>query len=383
MGRFPLAWPDIMFNVLLTIFFLLILHAEIGPWLLVISLIASGFFLILNVMAPGFIEKRHIILLLSGFFFVMVSIYDYMLYGGDIYYYLVELKLPAFLLIFFLVTELKNKYKPDIRYAVFFIFLYSMYIWANANQSIKFVAYAGMGLKTNYLYFGVTLLILASYASNFFLRIGFLLLVTFSASLTAYLAMVSYLYYSLVAKRNLYVKTLVFLFLFVLAFNMLDAFSSMYYEMRGRDLREYESLDRYMIFSSFYEYFLENVSLLQVLFGFGAGSHNPELLSYITDDQFYNWLYVGNAHGYITPRVSHNDYLRIFFNFGLIGLGLLLYVVYSYFRAYSGLLVIIGVASLSNSILYNDLIFYVTILALFTDNKTHAGSSPFLKRRSC
>lgn len=128
---------------------------------------------------------------------------------------------------------------------------------------------------------------------------------------------------------------------------------------RGRVLAEggIWSVDRVMIFTSVLRYTCEHFSLLNYLFGFGIGTPlvGFRIIPHVKSDVangFINWFMSLNQMG-VFPFAFHNEFLRIFYNFGSIGLILIL--IYLYHNLDRITFTLLLLACLTNTIIYSTI----------------------------
>ena len=93
---------------------------------------------------------------------------------------------------------------------------------------------------------------------------------------------------------------------------------------RGRTLLDLTSIDRFLFYSAIYEY-IPTMSLRQLLIGHYLGEHIA-VANYVPAS-FAEYL-LEERDGYIPPRMFHSDYLRIFLQYGLLGMAIILYCLW-------------------------------------------------------
>src|SRR5699024_1408098 len=90
-------------------------------------------------------------------------------------------------------------------------------------------------------------------------------------------------------------------------------------------------------------------------FGIGKSLNDFHIISPIESDQingFIKW-FMGVNSGGVYPFSFHNEFLRIFYNFGLIGLFLVLVYLYKYLDRTT--FVILLITCLTNTIIYSTI----------------------------
>ena len=93
---------------------------------------------------------------------------------------------------------------------------------------------------------------------------------------------------------------------------------------RGRSLLDITSIDRFLFYSAVYEYF-PTMSWKHLLIGHYLGEHIA-VANYVPAS-FAEYL-LAERDGYIPPRMFHSDYLRIFLQYGFLGMGIILYCLW-------------------------------------------------------
>lgn len=138
---------------------------------------------------------------------------------------------------------------------------------------------------------------------------------------------------------------------------VMAALVSMFYwynlEFRGRDIFDLASIDRFQLASAAFLFSFENMTIKSALIGFGVG---VELLN---ASQFFSegatvlpWLLRGFGIDGFTGRLYHNEFFRIFFNFGIIGLILVFWSIKRSLIYSPALFAALIAASMFNSTVY-------------------------------
>lgn len=130
-------------------------------------------------------------------------------------------------------------------------------------------------------------------------------------------------------------------------------------EFRGRELLNggFWTIDRVLISTSVIRYTGKYFDFWNYLLGFGIGKslNDFHIISPIESDQingFIKW-FMGVNSGGVYPFSFHNEFLRIFYNFGLIGLFLILVYLYKYLDRTT--FVILLITCLTNTIIYSTI----------------------------
>lgn len=128
---------------------------------------------------------------------------------------------------------------------------------------------------------------------------------------------------------------------------------------RGRDLSDFATVDRVILSSAGID-LARSQSATTTIFGRIPGEAIG-LDHFIDDDSVRNYVLAEND-GLIYPRILHNDFLRIYFNFGIFGLFIFMYSLVSAIKNIS-LLYGVLIASLFSSVVYvTPLIFIIYVI---------------------
>lgn len=132
---------------------------------------------------------------------------------------------------------------------------------------------------------------------------------------------------------------------------------------RDRDLLNLESLDRYQLAYAGVFYILETITLDKFLFGYGVGSDLTGIFNFFpVNASVLFWVQNSRAIDGFTGLVFHNEFLRVFVNFGLIG-SVLIWGSLMKFLTTPSLKWAILAASLLNSTVYITPIFIFLLIS--------------------
>ncbi|WP_146735160.1 hypothetical protein [Thioclava sp. F1Mire-8] len=152
----------------------------------------------------------------------------------------------------------------------------------------------------------------------------------------------------------------------VLPISLIFVISLYFYalDFRGRDLLDIYSIDRFQLTFAGINYIFSTADASDFLFGYGVGQPLSEIYEYFPKHaSVVAWLLSSRASDGFTGLAFHNDFLRVFVNFGIIGSVLIWTATLKSVRSNeirSALLV----ASLVNSTIYINSIF---LFAIFCD----------------
>lgn len=136
---------------------------------------------------------------------------------------------------------------------------------------------------------------------------------------------------------------------------------------RGREIigSGFWEIDRVQIFLSVINYTIHNFNPINYLIGFGVGaplidfSFNNPLVPYVSMG-FVNW-FMSFTHNGVYPFAFHNEFLRIFYDFGILGFWLIIRYLYKSLERPTFILLLI--ACLTNTIIYSTVgLFIISML---------------------
>lgn len=139
-------------------------------------------------------------------------------------------------------------------------------------------------------------------------------------------------------------------------------------DFRGREIADgaFWEVDRVLLITSLNRYTIREFNLFNYLFGYGIGRplENFQIVSRVSNDQingFINWFNDFSYNG-VYPFSFHNEFSRIFYNFGLIGLVLIYYYLYKYLDKTTFFVLI--VACITNTIIYSTVGLFILSLMI-------------------
>ena len=213
------------------------------------------------------------------------------------------------------------KYFADIFILGSFAYIFIAYV--TMDKIFRFPNYLGFSTDINSSSYGfiVLILLIASKDLLNFLVLSILLIISGSGS-----CLVAYLYV-LFSKRNFLFKNISFLgqknsYLLIIAiFSAITMFFLLGQSYRHRSIFNIMSIDRVNIFIAYINYLGENLNIYSALFGNGPFVLVVDMMKFVPTDEVRNYLWV--EPGIMGARVLHNDFLRIFHTYGLLGIGVL------------------------------------------------------------
>lgn len=137
---------------------------------------------------------------------------------------------------------------------------------------------------------------------------------------------------------------------------------------RGREIVDggFWEVDRVLLITSLNRYTVEHFSLLNYFFGFGIGRPLDKfmIIPRVTNDEvngFIKWFNDFSSQG-VYPYSFHNEFTRVFYNFGLIGLVLVFYYLYSHLDKTTFFILLI--ACITNTIIYSTVGLFTLALII-------------------
>ena len=217
-----------------------------------------------------------------------------------------------------------NELHSSINYIIFYLFLIALFVVINKGVIFRFPDLNPIKYGFNSIYVGSLFVIVFAIFKDKLIKIKSIIIIILSGSGTALSGLLLYLGISNLSifkksKTNILklVFSLILIAFLILILNYTQSF-------RSRNLLDIETLDRFIIQSSFLNYYFQEFTLTKFLFGttfkgsltaFTDYIDNPIIKSYI-ESKFLN-------EGTIGANALHNEHFRIIFHFGFLG-----YVIY-------------------------------------------------------
>jgi len=212
------------------------------------------------------------------------------------------------------------------------------------------------------IYMGVLLAVAYSSCNSMKLRILILPLIFFSGSGTATFSLMIVVFIENISiiKKSKIKALFLFLLLLLVWIGFLELMT-----LRGRDINDIYTIDRIQLIYAGFNFIFYEFSFVNLLFGYGVGYDIPSIYNYFySEATVVHWLQTSRAIDGFTGLVFHNEYLRVIFNYGGVGLIWINYFLYYNLRDNKVLLCIISVASLFSPTIYaTSLIFFTLLLA--------------------
>lgn len=191
------------------------------------------------------------------------------------------------------------------------------------------------------------------------LLFGFILLLGSSTGLVALLAGLAAQW--TLSRSRIPTGRLILACLAVFILAVLLYFYTLHY--RGRDLLDLASLDRFQLSYAGVTYIWDTLTFERFLFGYGVGADISDVIQYFPpNSSVLYWIKNSRAADGFTGLAFHNEYLRVFVNFGIIGTILIWWSIIRFLQT-PALRWAIIFASLLNSTIYVTPIFVFAIIA--------------------
>ena len=322
-----------------------------------IPLILIYFFKIFIPFSPHKLRINIWVLIILIYGLVVFS-YSYF-NNNDLIILLTESKilLPVFLLSF--------KYKLKINYDVLSRFIIIVFFLTLFHAMVFYnVIFRYMDIYQNYtgmisIYYGFLLIFLMYNCSSKKILYLLVLCLLITGSGSAILASIPVIYYKfrtqIQGKFLFFFISLIIISLFVYTLIITQI-------SRGRSLDTFETIDRFILISSYLKYLFNEFNFKLFLIGNGLGQEMNFLLKYMNNPIFEG--YIMNESKYISGKNLHNEFFRIFSNFGLPFLILLILQIKKIFP--KPLFLSFIIACLFNSIIYPT---FFSILIISQINK--------------
>lgn len=226
----------------------------------------------------------------------------------------------------------------------------------NGGILFRFVDNFPFDLQYISIYYGISVFILIAISSGYrFYLLCILLLINGSGSAIAGGSLII-IYKFLKFDISVVKKITLTIFGFAIIFSAFIAGQN----SRERDLADFENIDRYVLTSAGIEYILNDFELKDHLIG---KSFNTEIQAgRYMNSAIRDYLYAENNRK-IFPRNFHNDYLRIYTQYGIIGFFLFAMSIWSFFKKNKIIILGIMVSAIANSLIFISPIIFLLALA--------------------
>lgn len=267
--------------------------------------------------------------------------------------WLTETKILAIPLIAIAITKLHTPNRPTeyyVRGLSWFFIITNTFLFAASSFAFRYTDQFPISTLSIYMSIALAPLVLAEHS-----RLRSAILIIFIALLgsSTGLAALSAGFLWIHKRRLIKISSLKTWLLLIFAVCGLFVIYQYNLEQRGRDLLDLASLDRYQLVSAAVQLMASESSLWNLLFGFGTGAPLPNAESYFAPDAtVLPWLLAGFGVEGFSGRLWHNEFFRVYFNFGIIGLILVCSALFFQMGRSAPLLAALAAASFFNSTVY-------------------------------
>ena len=202
------------------------------------------------------------------------------------------------------------------------------------------------------IYMGVTLAAAYLMTSSQLKRLFLLFFIALSGSGTALASLIVGVFF---ANREHLLTKWSFRTISILVLLVFLVIGFFYYNLifRSRSVFDLESLDRFQLMSAGLYFVVNNFDIFDYIIGYGVARDLLGIYSYFSDTAtVLPWLIGSRASEGFTGLVFHNEYYRVFYNFGLLGLVAFFYILYQVTRHQKGLFAVVLAASFFTSTIY-------------------------------
>ncbi len=212
-----------------------------------------------------------------------------------------------------------NEIKSLINLIIFYLAVVALFVLITKGFIFRFPDFNPIRYGFNSTYVGGLFVIIFGIFKDKLIRIKSTIIILLAGSGTAISGFILYLgisNFSNFRKLRLSIFRLI-----LIVFLVAVAISVFIYTqtIRGRNLLDLETIDRYLLQSYFIEYYIKEFTLTKFLFGTTFKGSLLPLTEYIDIDYVRNILVRRVKDGFVGANMLHNEHLRIIFHFGFIG----------------------------------------------------------------
>ena len=258
-----------------------------------------------------------------------------------------------------------NEIKSSINLIIIYLALVALYILITRGYIFRFPDVNPIRYGFNSTYVGGLFVIIFAIFKDKLLKIKSTIIILLTGSGTAISGFILYLgisnFSSFRNSRLNIIKYILILFLIAIAILVFIYTQT----IRGRNLLDLETIDRYLLQSYFIDYYLKEFTVTKFLFGTTFKGSLLPLTEYIDIDYVKNIILRRVKDGFVGGNMLHNEHLRIIFHFGFVGYGIFQRQIYLLVDRNKILYTTIFWMQLFNPIIYINSTF---ILLIFLSN---------------
>ncbi len=219
-----------------------------------------------------------------------------------------------------------NDVKPLINFIIFYLSLIAVFVLINKGDIFRFPDFNPIKYGFNSIYVGSFFVIVYGIFKDKLMRIKSAIIILLAGSGTAISGLILYLGISNLSSIKKERINILKLFSILLITALISIFLIYTQFIRGRDFLDIEAVDRYIIQSSFINYYFKEFTITKLLFGTTFKGQLITLTDYINSPVIVSYIEnkISKNQGIIGGNILHNEHLRIIFHFGLLGYGIYL-----------------------------------------------------------
>lgn len=345
--------------VLLTLVFLVLLLPKIASELVYVLLAMIG-----GVSAAWRLTRFAIWCIAAFLYLLFVAAASYQFSIGD-HLFLVEAKIIVFPLVCLFFTNFSPTWRvrDPVGSAIWLLIILNVVWFFGSGFQLRYIDHLKFG-STLSIYMGTVTAIACLLSKRWSQRLLLIALTLLSGSGAATGALIAgYItkYYGEI-RTNVNIKTALLALVSVL---LLIFFLQYNYYARGRDLLDFQSIDRYQLGYAGVNFMIDAFDFSDWMVGYGVGRTIDAVYGYFPAvATVIPWLAGSRAQEGFTGLVFHNEFLRLIFNFGLVGSTLVIFILWGALKGSKPTLVAVLVASLTSSTVYvSSLIVFVLLFS--------------------
>ncbi|MGG0750485.1 hypothetical protein ABE107_15455 [Priestia megaterium] len=325
-----------------------------------------------SLVMVGFLVKRSLPKVFTTYIFILLFLITVSLFQSksiSFFYFLSEMKIFSIFTLPFVMKSILSKEDHNKITLVFYKIIVFMVFCVNIYGLLFVGSFRYTGFFQHSIYISIILVLLYSYLYNevsfIWKALTFGVVIFLGSSSGVFIFIIATL---IKLRINTIIKLLTSIPLFSFAYWYIVQF-------RGRQLfgDKFFEIDRVRIISSVVYNASKEFNLSNYLFGWGIGRqlNNFYLLFHAVSLEsigFEKWFEAFTWRG-VYSFAFHNEILRIFFDFGLIGL--IVIILYIYKRVSKEMFLLLSIACLTNTIIYSTpgLFILSLMIAIFDLNK--------------
>ena len=214
-----------------------------------------------------------------------------------------------------------RKLESFIKIIIAYMFLVAVYVFFTKGIIFNFTSFFLKQFQFNAIYAGSLFVIIFAIFKDRIIKLLSAVLIILAGSGTAISGFIVYLLisnlkniFSLKIKYQKIILIIIFIsfLIFVLVITQFQ---------RGRSFYDIENIDRYILQFSFLKYCINEFSLTDFLFGSTHQGSLSDMINYVDSPIYRAYLILkeGQNNQVLPGKLLHNEHLRIFFHFGIIG----------------------------------------------------------------